>query len=745
MKLPISFLPAICLGLFLPLILSTLPPIGFIGFLCILLLCFVKRYIWVRHLLFILLGFLYTVIRVESALNNRLPLELNKQTQELIIVVRDLPQQTEYGHRFIAEVLSNTPHIPKKIILTDYQKQQWPTGSKWRVQAALNTPVSTVNLTGFNSEAWHLSHRIGATGSVKKNRHFLGYKASFATYLDQFRAFLSKRIHDVGIEYPRGASLIAALTIGEQSALTQSDWQAFRQTGITHLVSISGLHVTMVAIFAAMCAHFILSFLQIKRFQPKTIMLWAGVLAALAYALLTGFSVPTQRSVFMLLAAATMICSNKYFTAWQIWWTALTLVLLLDPLYALTIGFWLSFGLVASLLWVSTNRKQQQNKWQTAIRAQTAATVASIVPLSYFFGQFPILSPAVNSIAIPWVSWVLTPLALISLIMPFDLPLLLACALAQYSLDGLDILLPLAYEYSISKAPIWLLTTSLIGTLLFLAPTGTPMRSLGLLSIIMVLVYQPTLLQKNEAKITILDVGQGTAILVQTQNHTLLFDTGMGSGHKIVLPNLRALGVRHLDKLVLSHNDADHDSGLGDIFTAFPHAAILAGQPEAYPDYSVQHCTEGVNWQWDGVLFEWLTPNINANNKNDQSCVLRILAQKQALLITGDLSVKGEKQLIHLFDDSLLSQTLVLGHHGSKTSTDRQFLQTVDPDHVIVSAGFANRYRHPHPEVINTVTQHGATIWRTDTQGAISITLAEETSIEQQTQYKPFWQLKPFH
>lgn len=745
MRQPLSLLPSLCVGLIFPLFLPVQINLCLALSVATLSLLFTKKYPFVLHLMIFSLAITYGSFRADIALANRLPLEKNRQTESMTIVVRDLPQTTTYSTRFQAEILTGSPLlVGKKIIVNDFEQKSWATGSIWSVSMSLRVPVDVVNSVGFNTEAWYLSEGIGAIGNVKKGRSFLGISTDFAAYLGRLRESLVWRIDRVGRHYPRGAQFLAALTIGKQSGISQNDWQAFRATGITHLVSISGLHVTMVALFMVFLAKNIMCVLPPRRLYPKTVMLIVGVLAALTYAVLAGFSVPTQRSVFMLATAALMVGSRQYFTPWQVCWGSLSVVLLIDPFAALAVGFWLSFGLVASLVWVGANRrKPPQNKWLLGLKAQSAATVASVVPLGLFFGQLPLLSPLVNTLAIPWVSWVLTPFSLIALVLPFDLLLEWACALCELSLNVLDHILPFAWVYPVAHAPWLLISLALFATLLILAPKGLPLKGLSLLVLVLFIVYPNENPKQGEALISVLDVGQGLSVLVQTQNHTLLFDTGAGSGDRIVLPVLRGKGVTELSALILSHHDTDHDQGLPEIIKSLPVHRILAGQSEVYPDLDVKHCDDEVSWFWDGVYFEWLTPATFAEDKNDTSCVLRVLVGKEAFLVTGDLSKKGEEILVNSYQKSIQSQVLVLGHHGSRTSSGSLFLRYVAPEYVIISAGFANRYRHPNAQVLSRVTSQ-AQVWRTDRQGAILVRMGHGITVKQEVMGKPFWQLKPF-
>lgn len=414
-------------------------------------------------------------------------------------------------------------------------------------------------------------------------------------------------------------------------------------------------------------------------------------------------------------------------------------ILLLLPL---TVGTWLSFGLVAALIWACAGRLYE-GKRQTAVRGQWAASVLSLVLLGYLFASLPLVSPLVNAVSIPWFSWVLTPLALLGSVVPFA-PLQQAGAfLAEYTLRFLVWLADVSPEFAVAAAPLPLLVLAVCAALLLLLPRGLGLRPWAVLLLAGFVSYRPEAVPENEAAVTVWDAGQGLSVLVRTANRHLLFDTGtVAAAQTGIVPSLNAAGVRRLDKLVLSHHDSDHDGGFQAV-GKIPNGGIYAGQPEFYE--GARHCAEQ-RWQWDGVDFEFLRPSERKNiDDNGKSCVLRVVAGGAALLVTGDLDTKGEESLVGKYGGNLYSQVLVLGHHGSNTSSSGVFLNAVSPEYAVASSGYANAYKHPTEAVQNRVRAHGIKLLRTDLSGALQFGLGRGGVKAQRLRvYKFYWQKKPF-
>lgn len=697
-----------------------------------------RRCVWLWLALLLCAGAAYAVWHMERQLARQWPLVCTAPVSLTIRVV-DLPQADDRRVRFLAEARDEQGR-QWRLQLADYQLRDWPAGSVWRVQARLRAPVGEVNRTGFNREAWALRNGIDGTGTLGKARQQLAMGDRLG--LLPLRAAAAGSWQRVAA-YPDGTALMRALSIGEQSALSEAAWQAFRPLGLNHLVSISGLHVGMVALLAAWLAKRLLHVSPWVPARPKVWVLAAGLLAAFAYALLAGFSVPTQRAVLMLAVFAWVWQRRRAGSVWEVWWLALALVLLFDPAAVLGAGFWLSFGLVAALLWASANRIGEAGRgWRLALRAQLAVTVWSVVLLGTWFGALPLISPLVNALAIPWFSWILTPLALLALAFPW-LPLqTLAAALAEYTVRFLVWLAAYAPEFGVAAAPLPLLLLAVVASLLLVWPRGSGLRPWAWLALAAFVLYRPALPPEEQARVTVWDVGQGLSLLVQTAGESLLFDTGTpASAQMSLLPNLRAAGVRRLDVLVLSHHDNDHDGGFDTIAVSMKPRLLLAGQPAFYPQ--AQDCHER-HWLWHGVMFEFLETEKTADD-NGQSCVLRVVAGGDALLVSGDLGQAGERALVARYGGSLFSQVLLLGHHGSGSSSAGEFLNAVAPQYAVASSGYGNPYRHPAPAVQARVRAHGIRLLRTDQSGGMVFELGSGEVFRGYLKvYKPYWQRKPF-
>ena len=533
-----------------------------------------------------------------------------------------------------------------------------------------------------------------------------------------------------------------------------------------HLISISGLHVTL---FATLMGALVL-FLW-RRSQRLTSWLparkaaaLAGALAAFAYVLLAGFQVPAQRTLYMLSVAAIGLWIGRPGTASTVLAWALGVVLVLDPWAMLAPGFWLSFGAVALLLFVGCQRLAPGQWLAAATRTQWAVTLGLLPPMLALFQQVSLVSPIANAFAIPLVSLVVVPLTLGGLFIPWD-PILVAahevfalCALALEWLSHLP-----AANWEQHAPPAWTMLAGIVGVLLLLAPRGVPGRWLGALWLLPLFLLVPAVPAPGQVWITVLDVGQGLAIAVQTAQHALVYDTGprfndqADSGNRIIAPYLRAAGIRRLDALIVSHRDSDHSGGARSLLEVVPIAWLassLAPDDALYEQLSGQRatrCEAGQRWAWDGVGFHFLHPLAESygNSRlktNDRGCVLRIDTQRGSVLFAADIEARSERELLARAAGDLAASVLIVPHHGSKTSSTTEFIAAVKPKLAVIAAGYRNRFGHPKPEILARYEEAGIRVVRTDFGGALAVNFTDEGSIVVQGQRereRRYWRSAP--
>ena len=697
------------------------------------------------------LGLAWGSFRGEAQLAKRITAAQEQQSNRVLATVVDLPKTNAWGTRLsllirpINQQAPNPQFPPMLILANDYTlTNAWPVGSQWQVSLSLKAPHGQKNGVGFDREAWLFSEGYSGTGNIKKGRTQQNDDQSLISQINRVRANLLEKIHHT-LGKTRAANLLAALTIGAQNEVDAADWQTFSDTGTTHLVSISGLHITLLASLLAYLLTAIYRYTPISQalpFAPKRVIASVALLGAVIYAALAGFSVPTQRALFMLIGLWAGLMWGRTNSMPYLMSLTLALVLTLDPFAVLAAGFWLSFGLVAALFAFLSPQLRPSTGIRAFFQSQWIATLVSVMPLLYFFGQLPLVSPVANAISIPLVSALITPVALVGLIDPSGYLLQLAAWLAQFLFFILDILAQVPVFTQV-KFPIPLLFLALFGSLLLGFPRGTHLKISGLLCFLPLLLFKPARPEAGVAWVRVLDVGQGLAVLIETKHHTLLFDTGAQAANQVLLPQLQALGYPKLDALVLSHHDNDHDGAAESLLAKVPAQRIYAGQINEYSNLShvsIQHCGQPFNWQWDSVNFRFLTPTLDASpneaDDNARSCVLHIQTPNAAALLTGDLPAQQETTLL---TEAIRAEVLILGHHGSKTSSSLDFLRAVNPSMAVVSAGYLNRYRHPHPSILQRLTQENIPLWRTDQTGQILFKLGDTVQVETEADNPRYW------
>ena len=773
-----------------------------------------------------LLGFSWTGGRAAWFDSERLNPALEGRDVQIVGVVRQMTHSNPIGLRFRLELESATldgqpVRLPPRIDLgwyrgmaprsaptdlSDWDLQKQPQtmapGERWRMTVRIKAPHGSLNFQGFDYELWLWEQGVQATGYVRAGARDAPPQRLDATLLhpvEQWRQRVRDRIL-AAVPEPGQAALLAALVVGDQSALDQQQWALFRATGVAHLVSISGLHITMFA----WAARWLIGWLwrrsqRLCLWWPAPSAAWlGGLLVACAYAVFAGWGIPAQRTCIMLAWVTLLRLAGARWPWPYVWILALLLVVVYDPWSLLQAGFWLSFVAVAVLFATddpapirhdssaaaaglaarrqrgqaaSSTRGQAAIRWpwqsrssesqdaldprddlfaheaqpppapgylarlqawlmpalqagRALLREQGLITLA-LAPLSIvLFGQLSLVGLLANLLAVPWVTLVITPLALAGVLLE---PLWQWAAAASAWWMALVQTMagwPLAV-LALPVPPWWLALPAGLGALVLALPLPWTLRCMGLPLLLALGVWRPPAPPPGQFELIAADIGQGNAVLVRTHKHTLLYDAGprysldSDAGQRVIVPMLQA-GVTRLDRLMLSHRDADHVGGAASVLAMQPQAdvwsSLEAGHALLHGRENTR-CQAGQSWDWDGVRFSVLHPAPaaysaqSAPKPNTLSCVLRVQGTAQdgsdtrSALLVGDIEQAQEAQLLvraaaSPLDASLKADLLLVPHHGSKTSSSAEFLAAVHPQTAVVQAGYRNRYGHPAPVVV---------------------------------------------
>jgi len=717
--------------------------------------------------LYCALGFLYAACYAQHRLSDALPSAWQGVDIEVTGVVAELPRQREGGLSFafdVEDVLTHGAHVPAHILLSTYDNGRplpVKAGERWKFTVRLKQPHGTANPYGFDFEAWMLERNLRASGYVRPNGNArLADLAQTPGYLvERLREKVRTRFQQVLGPAPYSGVLIA-LAIGDQGSIPSAQWQVYTRTGVNHLMSISGLHITMFASLA-----FALTYGLWRRmarltlaFPARKAAALAGLLAGLAYALLSGFSVPAQRTVYMLATVAIALLLSRRVAPSQLLAAALAVVLLADPWAVMAAGFWLSFGAVALILYVSANRIGKTHWLAEYGRVQWAMMAGMIAPLLALFQQVSLVAPLANAVAIPVVSFIVVPLAMLGALIPVEAPLWAAhgaMSLCMAALEWLSGLPDAVWQQH--APPAWSIALGMAGALWLLAPRGFPARWLGLLLLLPMFLAFPAAPKDGALRLVIFDVGQGLAVAAQTHEHALLYDAGpdfpgdADAGNRILVPALRAQGMAQLDRLMLTHDDTDHTGGALSVMQAVPIAWLHSSLPDASPilhqAHNAQRCADGQYWDWDGVHFEVLHPARTSYadeeiSKNNRGCTLRISVGAHSVLLAADIEKESEKRLLLQHADKLPATLLVVPHHGSKTSSTQAFVTAVRPKYAVFTVGYRNRFGHPREDVVQRYRTAGSEVLRSDEDGAVIVEMDHDNfTIERwRKRHVRYWQ-----
>lgn len=693
----------------------------------------------------LLFGFSWAGLHAALALQAQLALHLEQKELTLTGRVVELPQhearRTRFAFRIDDSDFNETTLRNSTVRLAwydDYEavepgpRLQLRAGERWRFRARMRAPRGLRNPGGSDAERHALVQRLAATGYLRHPEQ-TARRLEAASGLQAWREVMSARI---GQHVPNDSSrFLRALALGDTRGLRESDWATLRAAGLTHLIAISGFHVGIVAAaVAALAGGLWRLFPAWSRQVPRPMAMGvAALLAAIGYAALAGFALPTVRTVLMMGVWALARLGRRPASVGQALGLAVLAVLLADPLSPLAAGFWLSFAGVAWLAWCLP--ASDDTHWLRGFLSAQAVATVGLLPLSVvLFDQASLAGPFVNVIAIPWWSLVVVPLALCGLALEacvagagtivwqaaawcFDLtwPSFVHAAESRFAL------------WWIAESPGWTLLLALCGAVWMLMPRGTPGKGLALCLWCPLLVPDTGRLARGELQLAVIDVGQGLSVLVKTRHHNLLYDMGpairdgFDAGQRAVVPTLRALGVRRLDRAVVSHGDNDHAGGLASVVRAMPPNEVLA--PEGMTGHvRMRRCRAGDSWQWDGVHFRFLHPGRHFPYLgNESSCVLRIESAHGAALLTGDIGEVVERSIVRDQPRMLRADVVLVAHHGSGGSSTPAFVAATGARLALVSSGHGNRFGHPRPLIRQRWANNGAEVLDTAESGAVQV------------------------
>ncbi len=658
--------------------------------------------------------------------------------------IAEIPQKTERGVRFTFDVTDATRDerevkIPNRILLNSYTRdRRFGVGEHWRFVVRLKRPHGFQNPGGFDYEGYLFGNGIRATGYIRRAEQPGGLLRHSPVYaIDRLRQGLGNRIRQLLAQHEL-VGIVVALANGDRRGITDAQWNTLRRTGTNHLMAISGLHIGLVAGFVFFLTRWLwaLSGTTVLRWPAPKVAAVAALVAALVYAALAGFSVPTQRAMIMLAVAMGAVLLQRRLPPTYLLAIALMLVLFHDPLSVMGAGFWLSFAAVAVIVLFIHGRTGARIDWRRLGYLQWGIALGLLPLMLVFFQQVSLVGPLANLVAVPVFGLLVVPLTLLGAVGLFFLPAALSGFIFQAALwplalvwAMLEYLAGLPYSLWVQHSPgYWALACGLIGTAMLLAPAGWPARWLGAVWLLPTFLLRPPAPATAEIWFTLLDVGQGLSAVVRTQTHTLVYDTGprfsarFDTGRAVVVPYLRSQGIHRIDTLIISHGDNDHIGGAQSVLETLEVVRVLSSVPARLSN--AHACRRGQRWRWDGVDFAILHPPAGSSLRgNNASCVLRVASPYGNVLLPGDIEAKAERELVAHERSQLNASVLVVPHQGSKTSSTEPFVEAVLPQLALFPVGYRNRFGHPHADVKQRYLIHGAQSYESPMHGAVEIRL----------------------
>lgn len=771
---------AICwvLGIVACQFLSELPSLSwsFLSLHCVLLILNKNNYLKIIGTAG--LGFFYAFISAHYVLSHDLPIDLEGKLIEINGRVVDIPQNMGYGTRFEFEV-DSTPTYPSFKARLIWNNKDTPKNiqinQQYKLQVRLKRSHGLRNPNTFDQERWFFQHRIRAQGNVKSGEllepifySFFQTHLMFKEINDSLRFQIFLKLKEKIQDLPR-AGILMAIILGEEKDISYHEWEVFRMTGTTHIVSVSGSHLAIIVLIIFFITKQLIKIVGGKwllTIKSQHVSIISSFVIILIYAWLAGFSVPTLRSFSMFgLVFLFILSCKKNIAASYLLSFAFFLVSPIDPLSVLSIGFWLSFGGIAILMWtieehlilkeiinkLPSNHEHTKEKNSvkhiafpslksiyekimnymiSLYKGSVAIFIALIPPLLFIFGQIPLLSIIANIIIISLFTFLIMPLLFLGVVFSvFGLENFLLFYGGFY-LDKIMILLEFLSKLDIaiispSNSSIWAIIFAMVGSLFILMPKGMVGKWVSLAWFLPMLFPYIDKPKQGEIYFDVLDVGQGLSVVIRTKNNVLIYDTAPAFEQKVIaestlIPFLRGKGIQEINTLIISHPHADHAGGVKSLLQHFEIYNILTTEPKRWANAS--YCKNGQFWEWDGVTFEMLAGEENYYYNN--SCVLKITTGKHSILLTGD--IERDQELKLAYEKNIKANILVAPHHGSKTSSTHTFVNAVQPEYALFSVGYKNQFKHPRPEIIQRYQMVGVQTLETQNSGTISFQITPE-------------------
>jgi len=712
-----------------------------------------------RILIIFFTACLWTGLAVQQSLDTRLSADFDNKIVRLSGVIADIPEQRSESVRFFLKpdfIEGYSKPLPKKIRLSWYRTRQvLKAGERWQLLVKLRVPSGFQNPGGFDYERWLFVNRVGATGYVRSSPDNQLTGVSELSLINRWRSRIQQGIDQQCFACDR-KGLIKALAIGYRADIDPLDRKLLQDSGTAHLLAISGLHIGIIsALFFYLGRWLWRLYFHRTGIGRNQFCATLAVGAGLLYAALAGFSLPTVRALIMLAVIFFAFSFRARINLSNSIAIAVIVILIFDPLSVGSSSFWLSISALLLIAFAQYRFNGQTQRWKQAVALQLLFSVLFIPISMILFDQINPASFFANIIAIPLVSLLIVPIGMLgSLFASFD------WIVAEWLFIASNWLLGLLLDYlglllgsglsaiKIANTPFFMLCLSTTGLIILFMPAGFPAKKPALLIVLLPLFWQESGLEHGAYRLTVLDVGMGTSAVIQTSQHSLVYDFGPGnargysSAQWVLRPYLRHQGIGDPDLLIISHVDQDHSGGFYSYMAGYDPAKLVSGTPiEVRQKFTLENpvrsCHEYRKWQWDGVKFEFLSLPIEMSSKsiNNQSCVLRIDGHDAALL-TGDIEARQELRLLRAKPERLSARVLLVPHHGSRTSSTPAFLQAVKPAIAIFTVGKNNRWGFPKAEVLEEYHRLNSQILRTDQQGAITIT-SHANGLDLETHRKP--------